>query len=539
MTDKLTLIDTDILVIGSGIAGLQAALTAAEKGQRVLLVSKSSVGKSNNTRLASGAFTHAGKQFSEEEHFQKTIESGRFLNDNLLVTCLVKRAPGGIKLLKKRGLLGDDSKRGFVFRTNELVGGPNLINVLLKACQEAGVDFLENVMVTDLLVENSTCRGAVGFHKRTGDFYGLRSGAVVLATGGAGFNYARNDNAPGTTGDGYALCLEAGLELRDMEFVQFYPLIYGGSGRNRMLLASFWADLGKILNRSGENIKEKYGLYERPVAVVCRDGLSQAMYREIVQGNAVEGALLLDLRETSEDEIPLSDDLKNRFKKKIAYDTTPVKIAPACHFYMGGVGIDTGGNTGLKGLFAAGEVAGGVHGANRMGGNALSEGLVFGELAGLSALEYAMSQSRRGDVKQSAEATIRKRGKVLKPGVQAGEKLAALTATVKQIMWQQAGIIRNGTGLQKGLAVIDDILEQLKTMVSGSPRELCTLFELKNALLCGKSTFLSAILRTESRGSHFREDYPVETADWMKTIFVHMTGWEITVSRMVPVGEKQ
>lgn len=538
MNNKLTLIDTDVLVIGSGIAGLQAAGIVAEKGKKVHVVSKSSIGKSNNTRLASGAFTHAGNRFSEKEHFQKTIASGRMLNDHDLVTCLVKRAPEKIGLLRQRGLSGDVSKRGFLFRTSALAGGPNLTGVLVNVCREAAVSFLENVMITDLLIEDSVCRGAVGFHKRTGDFYGFRSGAVVLATGGAGFIYAQNDNAPGTTGDGYALALLAGLELRDMEFVQFYPLIYAGSGRNRMLLASFWADLGKILNRSGEDIKEKYGLYERPIAVACRDGLSQAMYWEIVQGNAVEGALLLDLRGTDESEIPLSNDLKNRFKKMIAYDTAPVKITPACHFFMGGVCIDAGGRTDLKGLFAAGEVVGGVHGANRMGGNALSEGLVFGELAALSALEYATSQNRWGDVLQAAEAAASKRARLLKPGVQAGEKLATLTTAFKQIMWQQAGIIRSGAGLKKGFAAINDMLEEIETIVSGSPRELWTLLELKNAVLTGKSTFLSALLRTESRGAHFREDYPAESADWLKTIFVHMTSGEIAVSRMVPVAEK-
>ncbi|MFC1817206.1 FAD-binding protein, partial [Thermodesulfobacteriota bacterium] len=532
---SLTIIDTDVLVIGSGIAGLQAALTVAANGKKPLLVSKSSIGKANNTILAGGLFTHAGKQFSAEDHLRKTLASGRMLNDRALVKCFVKRAPEKIRALMQKGLPGHFQKTGFYFRTSAMAGGPNLSGVLVKACREAGVDFLESVMITDLLTADCACQGAVGFHKRTGEFYGFQSGAVLLATGGTGFIYAQNDNAPGTTGDGYALSLEAGLEIRDMEFVQFYPLVYAGSGRCHMLLPSFFGDLGRIVNRQGEDIKEKYALHDKPIAIVCRDGLSQALYREIALGNGIDGALLLDAREADESQMPLNDDLKTRYKKKIAYDTAPIKITPACHHTMGGLVIDAGGRTGLKGLFAAGEVVGGIHGANRMGGNALSEGLVFGELAALSAMEHAAFRPQGVDVREPAEAAMRRRLGAVDPGLKGNGNLAALTGKLKQVMWQKAGIVRNGSTLNEGLAAIDDILRKLKGLAVRSPLELCRLQELKNAALSGKAIVISALSRTESRGSHFREDYPSEEAGWLKKIFVRMTNGEPEVSRIVPI----
>ena len=537
MKSSLTTIDTDVLVIGSGIAGLQAALTAAAHGKRPLLVSKSPIGKANNTILAGGSFTHASDRFSREEHFRKTLESGNMLNDRALVKCLVELAPAKIRELNRKGLTGQFHKTGFYFRADALVGGPDLSRVLVKTCREAGADFLENVMITDLLTAESACLGAVGFHKRTGEFYAFRAGAVVLATGGAGFVYARNDNAPGTTGDGYALALEAGLELRDMEFVQYYPLVYAGGGRCHMILPAFFGDLGRILNRQGEDIKEKYALHLKPIANVCRDGLSQALFREIAMGNGVDGALLLDARESDESLMPLSDDLKARFRKKIAYDTEPVKIAPACHHTMGGLVIDAGGRTGLKGLFAAGEVVGGIHGANRMGGNALSEGLVFGELAALSALEHAASRPPEVDVREPAEAAMQRRLRAVDPAFTGGAIPGVLAGKLKQVMWHKAGIVRSRATLDEALAVIDDILHTLKTMSVRSPRELCRLLELKNAALSGKAIVLSAQARTESRGSHFREDFPTEAPGWRKAIFVRMAGGDPEISRIVPVDE--
>ena len=379
MKQKIDIVDADVLVIGSGIAGLQAALTVAQTGKRPLLVSKAPIGKANNTTLAGGGFSFATEDLSVEAHIEKTLESGRFLNDRKLVSFFSERAPSKFETLRKMGLSGNYHKRGFNCRSSALIGGPDLTALLVRACRAAAVDFLENVMISDLAVSDRRCCGAVGFQKKTGDMMAFRAKAVILATGGAGAIYAQNDNAPGTTGDGYGLCLEAGLDLLDMEFVQFYPLIYAGSGRSHMLLPTSFGDLGTITNRKGEDLKEKYHLHQKPIAIVSRDSLSQALYREVAQGNGVDNAILLDMRNADETQIPLMDHMIARYRRRLGYDKEPIKIMPSCHHTMGGVRIDEDGATGMPGLFAAGEVAGAIHGANRMGGNALSEGLVFGE----------------------------------------------------------------------------------------------------------------------------------------------------------------
>ena len=287
MKISLQIVEADVLIIGSGIAGLEAALSVIKSGKQPLLVSKAPMGKANNTTLAGGIFTCATDDFSVAEHIEKTLESGCRINNKLLVEQFAKRAPDKIKTLQKMGLPGKFNRTGFHCRVSSQLGGPGISAVLVRACRKVGVRFLENMVVTDLVIHGGRCWGAVGFNKRTGERYGLRSKAVLLATGGAGAVYQQNDNAPGATGDGYLLALEAGLELIDMEFVQFYPMVYAGSGRGHMIIPAVFGDIGDIVNRQGEDLKKKYELYEKPVAIVSRDRLSQALFKELTLGNEI------------------------------------------------------------------------------------------------------------------------------------------------------------------------------------------------------------------------------------------------------------
>ena len=375
----------------------------------------------------------------------------------------------------------------------------------------------------------------MGFHKRTAEWYGFHSKAVILATGGAGAIYVQNDNAPGATGDGYALAFQAGLELVDMEFVQFYPLVYAGSGRSSMILLPSFADVGKIVNRHGEDIKEKYHLHKKPVAIVSRDQLSQALFREIEQGNGVDGALLLDLRHIDEKKIPYRDELKARYKKRIAYDSEPVKIRPACHHTMGGIPIDVTGRTAVKGLYAAGEVTGGIHGANRMGGNALSEALVFGGVAGRAASDSIESANSLEDFETLLRDYTQKWDQFLTPEGHEKSTVHSVMGQLKQILWEKAGIIRDETSLREGIEQIEDISQVLESQCSRNPFELCKIVECRNATLIGMAIAVSAIEREESRGSHYREDFPSENGDWKSHIHVRLIDSRPAVSRIVPV----
>jgi succinate dehydrogenase/fumarate reductase flavoprotein subunit len=529
------IMDSDVLIIGSGIAGLRAALEVSKLGKQSLLISKGPLGKANNTYLAGGLFAFGSDNTDVGSHVDKTLKSGRGLNNLALVEEFAKRAPSMARELQEMGMRGTMHKMGLVTRQSSLIGGPKITPPLIRACQELGVQYLEGIMVTDLVIQDQSCYGAIGFHKRNGAVFGFRSRAVVLATGGAGAIYSQNNNAPGTTGDGYALALEAGLELMDMEFVQFYPLVRAKGGQARMLVPAILADLGKITNRQGEDLKEKHDLREKPIALASRDRLARALFEEISQGNGIDGAVHLDLREVKDASIPFDEKAREILKRNLSYHLAPIKIAPACHHTMGGLVIDISGRTALGGLFAAGEVVGGIHGANRMGGNALSESLVFGALAGRAATEYADSPPTLGHFQPLSEEMAYKRfdrhcgerGKT--------SRARSLTNRLGRILWEKAGIIRDERSLKESIDGIDGVLEELDAHLASNPLDFFRICECRNAALSAGAIAVSALKRTESRGSHYRQDFPKESEDWLKHIHVRMNRGKPDVSRIVPI----
>ena len=246
----------------------------------------------------------------------------------------------------------------------------------------------------------------------------------------------------------------------------------------------------------------------------------------------MDGALLLDMRKADDSQILFDEDLKTRFKKKIAYDTEPVKIIPACHHTMGGVPIDINCRTGIEGLFAAGEIVGGIHGANRVGGNALCEAMVFGEQAGVSASRYAGYGNSFQEFEKLATISAERR---FNPGEAMEMDVAALMRKLKKTLWDCIGIVRSRVSLEKGISQIDAILSDLKLAEADSPVERSRQFECRSAAITGKAIALSALARTESRGAQYREDHPYEQGAWLKHVHVQMKEREIHISRMEPV----
>ncbi len=537
--EPINIIDSDILIIGTGIAGLSTALKASGAGKRVVVVSKAAVGKVTNTTLGGGLFTCATDSFPAKAHLKKTMESGRMINNPVMVEHMVNHAPSRVRNLIDMGLKGHFHETGFRCRTSGYLGGPHLSSILVNACRKAEIEFLEHMMVTDLLIDGAECRGAVGFHKQSGKIFGFRSEAVLLTTGGAGAIYAHTDNAPGATGDGYSLMMEAGLELIDMEFVQFYPTAYAGTGRARMMLPAAFADLGPILNRLGEDVKKKYQIKDKPVAVVSRDRLSRVLFKEIQMGNGIDGALQLDLRATDFGSIPNGHAMEKTFKKRLAFDKKPVPVAPTCHHTMGGVVTDEAGRTDLKGLFAAGEVVGGTHGANRMGGNAYCEALVLGEAAARSALAHRPSMQDATDFKTLAKDTVKKRFRFFDVDSESESNPAIHSSRKKlaAIMWEKVGIIREEKTLTEAVEEIEVVLESIESQKVRTPGDLCKILESRNAALTGRAIAASALKRTESRGSHWRDDFPHEIEDWLQHIHVQMMGGSPEIRRTVPISK--
>lgn len=516
----INIVETDVLIIGSGIAGLRAALEVSRTGKKCLVVSKSVFGKTNNTYLSGGYFAFATDHYDMETHKKRTLQTGRSINDESLVNLFVRESPALIMELQKMGMPYSLQKTGLTTRSRFLVGGPEIFQTLTKACRNEYISLLENVIITDLLVNDGECFGALGFQKFTGENLAIKSNAVVLATGGAGAIYLQNDNAPGIIGDGYALGMKAGLELIDMEFVQFYPLIMGGGKKARLLIPALFADMGPIKNRLGEDLKEKYDLKEKPLAIVGRDRLSRALFSEIALGNDVNGSLLLDVRGSNIDnKLKFSDNLKKLLEKKLAYNSKPIPIMPACHHTMGGLMINMSCETQIKRLFAAGEVVGGVHGANRMGGNALSEALVFGAIAGRGAAD-TWSSLTKSDLINLIHNTSNELYKVINVASTMEYRAPQLRKELAQIMWDKIGIIRNEVLLTEGLHSIDRIINTLNEEQVSGIHQIRKLIECKFAAYSARAIAVSALKRTESRGAHYREDFVDEKEDWLRHIHV-------------------
>ena len=409
----MEIIKTDVLIIGGGGAGMRAALAAQERGAEVLIVSKTPMGKSTCTYLSAGAFALAMEGYSKETHFRLTVQDGKGINDLELVKILVEEAPTRIRELEEFGLRGEWRKGLFSCLGKAPSWGAPLTEVLSDAVRERKISEKPWIAIFDLLMEEGKVIGALGFEFRKGVPVAFLSRATLLANGGGGAMYPRNDNPVRATGDGYALAFQAGCRLRDMEFVQFIPLTLAEPGSPAFLLAPSLADAGKVVNSSGEDILAKYQIVDKPVAVRCRDSFSQAILKEEEGGESV----FLDLRSVGEKNWPknnMSMSQKQMLRDRFSCFQKPLRISPSVHFFAGGISADPDGKTEIPGLYAAGEVVGGLHGANRMGGNALSEIVVFGYRAGVSCAEWALAGKKPGESKaliQSHGKLSRKNGK--------------------------------------------------------------------------------------------------------------------------------
>lgn len=512
--------EADVLVIGGGGAGMRAALAAREQGNEVLLVSKTPIGKANCTYLSGGMFSVPVGGVSKDNHLEKTIQTGKGINDPKLAQILSEEAEERVRELERFGLVGKWEKDGFYCLGKPPAWGAPFAEALAKACQTQGVALLPWIMVCELLVQEGRAVGALGFDFRDGKPIAFQARAVILANGGGGALYQRHDNPLQATGDGYALAFHAGCHLRDMEFVQFLPPGLAEPGKPPIIVAPTLCDVGKIINSEGEDILKKYNLTEKPVAVRSRDSFSLAIFQEELAGRRV----FLDLRSLSEGDWPRDNMVQTQrglLIRQLRCQEKPLGISPVCHHFMGGAVIDADGRTEIPGLFAAGEVVGGVHGANRMGGNALSETVVFGCRAGASAGRGLKEQ--RG--KKEVEGQIGQRLSDFQKRIQRtgrGLPVRELKKSISQTLWEKAGILRDGPSLRLAL---EELLqwrkEKLPEVSVRNSKELLGKMEGENALWVGEMIIRSALMREESRGAHFRKDFPKsDDQKWKGNIFL-------------------
>ncbi len=501
-------IKTDVLIIGSGLAGLRASIESTRNGLKTMVVSKSPVGIGSNSALAGGGISIAQNEKDIENHIEETLRIGKFINDRRLVTQLAYEGINEIEFLKQIGVdLHHKPPLGYMVRSdplNRILGGQILLKSLKReASRYENIVFIPNFFVYRILCDDNQACGVIGF-TQDGQLSLILSNSIILATGGGAGIYKRNDNYKRILGDGYVLALEAGLPLVDMEFVQFYP--FGTSEPNlphRIIYPPFPEEV-RLLDSRGEDLRKNYGLEMdlNKMIITLRDRLTSIIYEEEKRGGA-----FLDYTKIPEsmfDQYPLNLLPKKRFNFK----EKPLKVSPLAHFFMGGIKIGPSAETEIEGLFAAGEVAGGLHGANRMGGNALAECLVFGRKSGFSAAEYAkrkISKKTHKIIESSLEKRILKRYKTEKD-----IDLSKMKREIKELAWQCAGPLRNEEGMKEGLLSVEDIRKKLHDARVSSVRELIEKKELETGLIVLKAIITSSLERKESRGAFRREDYPVE-----------------------------
>jgi len=529
-------IDTDVLIIGGGGAGLRAAIAAAQKGTRVLLVSYSRAGYSNNTAIAAGYMCVViDPDDSPQAYTRDVISAGCFVNNRKLVELLAVGSVSqvrdleqlGVTFVRKDGEPAVGSVPGHsyprcVFAVNKGLGFTLPLRLKAKAL---GVNFLEGVFITKL-VNRGAIKGAIGINNR-GVLFIIEAKAVILATGGLGQLFLNTSTALGTSGNGYALAYEAGTTLQDMEMVQFYPTATTEGTIKQIILYEFI--VGKegaiIRNSDGEDILNRYGL--KDPGSMTRDRLARAMMNELIEGRHVKGALMLDLSS-------LSDDALNRIqqllpKRVSAPSMSNIFITPVAHFQMGGISIDNNCRTGIDGLFAAGEVCGGIHGANRLGGNSLTEIFVFGEKAGMRAAEEVIKRRKLGIVEKEIDAE-RQRLSSLSSNRGDG-RLNEIKFELKNTMWHKSGIIRSCQSLSEALVDIERLRKSLNKTIIRGPKDLLDTIRLNNMLTVSEIVVRSALMRTESRGAHFRVDYPEENnQQWISNLVTSKKSQAINIS---------
>ena len=545
----------DVLVIGAGGAGLRAAIEASAQKARVALVCKSLLGKAHTVMAEGGAAAALGNVMEEDNwrvHFRDTMRGGKMHNNWRMAQIHAQEAPDRIRELEAWGALFDRTPDGRInqrpfgghtYSRLAHVGdrtGLEMIRVLQDKAVHAGLDVHMECTIVRLFVVGGRVAGALGYFRETGRFVLFRTGAIVLATGGIGKAWQITSNSWEYTGDGHALAYEAGAELIDMEFVQFHPtgMVWPPGVRGILVTEGVRGEGGVLKNAAGERFMFRYmpDMFKgdfadteaeadawvkgdrkknrRPPELLTRDVVAKAIVKEIQEGRgSPHGGVFLDIAsKQSPDYIKQKlPSMYHQFKELAHVDITTdaMEIGPTTHYVMGGVKVDaeTQEST-VAALFAVGEVGGGMHGANRLGGNSLSDLLVFGRRAGLHAAAKRGAPPSIPDAE--VEATMRD---ALAPFEhEGGENPFAVQSALQAIMQRNAGIIRDKSGLETALTELEKLKGRARKVGVTGSREYNpgwhTAMDLRSLLVVSEATARAALERTESRGAHTRSDYP-------------------------------
>ena len=592
--------DVDVVVLGAGGSGLRAAIEARTRGLRVAIVCKSLFGKAHTVMAEGGcaaSMGNANPNDNWEVHFRDTMRGGKFLNNWRMAELHAKEAPDRVWELESYGALFDRTPDGKISQRN--FGGhtyPRLAHVgdrtgleLIRTMQQKIVslqqeDFAEHgdyeanlkvyaeCTITELVTDGGKIAGAFGYWRESGRNVLFQAPAIVLATGGIGKTFKVTSNSWEYTGDGHALALRAGARLINMEFVQFHPtgMVWPPSVKGILVTEGVRGDGGVLRNAEGDRFMFNYipdvfkGQYAetaeeadawyqdndahlRTPDLLPRDEVARAINTEVKEGRGTpHGGVYLDIatrlpKEEIQRRLP---SMYHQFKELADVDITSeqMEVGPTCHYVMGGIEVDpdTGAAIGVDGLYAAGEVTGGMHGSNRLGGNSLSDLLVFGRRAGLGASAYVASLAERPRVGQDAIDSASHTA--LAPFEGTGENPYAVHADLQQTMNDLVGIIRKAPELQQAIDELAPLKERAARVSVEGHRQFNPgwhlALDLRNMLLVAECVARAALERTESRGGHTREDCPEMSADWRHQLLACTTdadGVRVDHIEQVPV----
>ena len=534
-------LETDVLIIGGGLAALRAAISARQTGARVTVAVKRLLGRSGSSSLTTGGYAAASPALNAHDdphlHYIDTVVGGGYVNELKLVWALVNDAPARLAELCEFGAQfrkrndhyhlspsGDHSQPRVLVPKN--MRGADMTLPMRDVALALGVNVLENCVITDLLRDEDRVAGAVGIARNRPHGFVIAAGATVLAAGGAGRLFTITSNPADVCGGGFALALRAGARLRDMEFIQFYPwrLIRPFKSLRVPIQPSTFSIGGRLYNSRGDRFMEAYDPVRKDATT--RDLSARAIFEQIRAGHSVEGGVLLDVSNIPDDQFRYENSkvVELLDQKNIDYRSIKLVVAPEAHFFMGGVLVDENGRSDLPGLYAVGENAGGTHGGNRLNSNAVPETQVFGHRAGLAAARQAQAMSTRMPNPHPIERIGRRLQDVSSDSATASPAFGALHQELKEAMTLGIGIVRTAQGLERAVVDANAIRERLNALPVQTLGDLTAAMEIQDLCIIGNACALSALARKESRAAHYRDDFPQSDPTWIRTITYDQNG---------------